>query len=62
VEKGRQAGADSVILGRTEIGLLISPEHLPEAFQFSLGLKRFDNAECDGIVGYGNGVVLVRDS
>jgi aspartate racemase len=28
VDKGRQAGADSVILGCTEIGLLIGPEHL----------------------------------
>jgi aspartate racemase len=28
VEKARQAGADSVILGCTEIGLLIGPEHL----------------------------------
>jgi aspartate racemase len=28
VERGRQAGADSVILGCTEIGLLIGPEHL----------------------------------
>jgi len=28
VEKGRQAGADSVILACTEIGLLIGPEHL----------------------------------
>jgi aspartate racemase len=28
VEKGCQAGADSVILGCTEIGLLIGPEHL----------------------------------
>jgi aspartate racemase len=28
VEKGRRAGADSVILGYTEIGLLIGPEHL----------------------------------
>ena len=49
VKKGRQAGADSVILGCTEIGLLIGPEHLPvptfdstllhadEAVQFSLG-------------------------
>jgi aspartate racemase len=28
VERGRQAGADSVILGCTEIGLLVGPEHL----------------------------------
>jgi aspartate racemase len=28
VEGGRRAGADSVILGCTEIGLLIGPEHL----------------------------------
>jgi aspartate racemase len=49
VERGRQAGADSVILGCTEIGLLIGPEHLDlptfdstllhadEAVRFSLG-------------------------
>lgn len=51
VEEGRQAGADSVILGCTEIGLLIGSEHLSvpmfnstllhadEAIQFSLGLS-----------------------
>jgi aspartate racemase len=51
VEKGRQAGADSVILGCTEIGLLIGPEHLAlptfdstllhadEAVRFSLGVS-----------------------
>jgi aspartate racemase len=49
VESGRQAGADSVILGCTEIGLLIGPGHLSlptfdstllhadEAVRFSLG-------------------------
>jgi aspartate racemase len=49
VERGRQAGADSVILGCTEIGLLIGPEHLSlptfdstllhadEAVRFALG-------------------------
>jgi aspartate racemase len=51
VEKGRQAGADSVILGCTEIGLLVGPEHLAlptfdstllhadEAVRFSLGIS-----------------------
>jgi aspartate racemase len=57
VEKGCDAGADSVILGCTEIGLLIGPEHLPvptfdstllhadEAVHFSLSpdkSSRFD--------------------
>jgi aspartate racemase len=51
VESGRQAGADSVILGCTEIGLLIGPEHLSlptfdstllhadAAMRFSLGAR-----------------------